>query len=37
MTDYARDLSFHRLEKAKDVLQQAELLFHNQRYGKELT
>ncbi len=32
MTEDARNLSTHRLEKAKDLLQQAELLFHEHRY-----
>jgi len=32
MTEEARTLSAYRLEKAKDVLQQAELLFQEHRY-----
>ena len=37
MTEYARDLSEHRLVKAKDVLRQAELLLKNHEYdGKEM-
>ena len=32
MTEYARDLSTHRLNKAKDVLRQAELLLNHQEY-----
>lgn len=32
MTEYARDLSAHRLNKAKDVLRQAELLLNNNEY-----
>ena len=32
MTDYAHDLSQHRLQKAKDVLRQAELLLKNHEY-----
>ena len=32
MTDYVRDLSAHRLKKAKDVLRQADLLLKNAEY-----
>lgn len=32
MTDYAQGLSQHRLDKAKDVLRQAELLLNNHEY-----
>ncbi|MCL0076823.1 HEPN domain-containing protein [Dehalococcoidia bacterium] len=32
MTEDTRNLSRHRIEKAKDVLQQAELLFQEHRY-----
>jgi len=32
MTEYARDLSAHRLNKAKVVLRQAELLLNNTEY-----
>ena len=32
MTEYAHDLSQHRLHKAKDVLRQAELLLKNNEY-----
>lgn len=32
MTEDARNLSTYRLEKAHDLLEQAELLFHDQRY-----
>ncbi len=32
MTEDARNLSAYRLEKAHDLLEQAELLFHDQRY-----
>jgi hypothetical protein len=32
MTDYASDLSSHRIKKAKDLLRQAELLLKNNEY-----
>ena len=32
MIDYARDLSDHRVDKARDVLRQAELLLKNDEY-----
>ena len=32
MTEYARDLSEHRLVKAKDILRQARLLYSNHEY-----
>ena len=32
MNDYSIDLSNHRIEKAKELLEQAELLFNDKRF-----
>lgn len=37
MTEYAHDLSQHRLNKAKDILRQAELLLNNDEYDGSIT